>query len=180
MLALRTGRRPSVYWGYSQCVYMRAFFRHAKDIALRKSAIHIGPSSPGARNPARGRTPAMGGERQRQKRKEEKKALMVSGTFISRIITPKMWGIGDMVQVVTYIDQSSSQMFHSNAKKACFRMLDLYIYPIGTYFGCCTPPLKRYTKHWTCDIPILTGSFPGAQKWVKKEKKKGIECSCIA
>ena len=118
MLALRTGRRPSVYWGYSQCVYMRAFFRHAKDIALRKSAIHIGPSSPGARNPARGRTPAMGGERQRQKRKEEKKALMVSGTFISRIITPKMWGIGDMVQVVTYIDQSSSQMFHSNAKKA--------------------------------------------------------------
>ena len=26
---------------------------------------------------------------------------------------------------------------------------------MGTCFGCCMPPLKRYIKHWTYDIPIL-------------------------
>ena len=40
-------------------------------------------------------------------------------------------------------------------KTIFFRMLDLYTYRIGTYFGCCMGRFKRWRKHWTCDIPSL-------------------------
>ena len=40
-----------------------------------------------------------------------------------------------------------------------FGRFHLYTSWMGTYFGCCMPPLKRYTKHWTCDILDLALSL---------------------
>ena len=49
-----------------------------------------------------------------------------------------------------------------NTKKSIFfGWFHLYTRWMGTYFASCITRFKRYTKHWTCEIPIFTHPFGG-------------------
>ena len=56
-----------------------------------------------------------------------------------------------------------------------FLMLDLYTSWMGTYFGCCMPPLKRYTYNYILICARNDENFSNSKFWLMYHLRFHIE-----